>query len=121
MPLHHVFAERGMAVPMVGFASRSQRRDPEVVHVAVHPNGNMGAVQFFHWPPAMQALSLHKKELQGPRQGQRFAGGAREDVSGSTLKTPQMHPCRDICILTRLSERSGTIPAVRKRFFLEAP
>merc|ERR1719482_2509791 len=41
------------------------RRFGQVMHVAVHPNGNTGAVQFFHWPPAMQALSLHKKELQG--------------------------------------------------------
>jgi hypothetical protein len=41
------------------------RRFGQVTHVSVHPNGNTGAVQFLHWPPAMQALSLHKKELQG--------------------------------------------------------
>jgi len=54
------------------------RRFGDVVHVAVHPSGNVGVVQFSLWPPTMHALTLHQKELQG--------------LSGSSLLVEIMSP-----------------------------
>jgi hypothetical protein len=54
------------------------RRFGDVVHVAVHPSGNIGVVQFSLWPPTMHALTLHQKELQG--------------LSGSSLLVEIMSP-----------------------------
>jgi hypothetical protein len=54
------------------------RRFGDVIHVAVHPSGNVGVVQFSLWPPTMHALTLHQKELQG--------------LSGSSLLVEIMSP-----------------------------